>query len=132
MPWRGVTVSEQRQRFLEDYQLNYYPVTELAERFGISRKTAYPGLTARAGKWIGRFEERDVQCRSDAVLLRGRESQLVSDRSSAPSPSADRRHERRIVYRSRVPNSRARDRLGLDQTLSLILPRLSNPSADAS
>ena len=45
MPWRGVTVSEQRQRFLEDYQLNYYPVTELAERFGISRKTAYPGLT---------------------------------------------------------------------------------------
>ena len=22
MPWRGVTVSEQRQRFLEDYQLN--------------------------------------------------------------------------------------------------------------
>ena len=46
MPWRGVTVSEQRQRFLEDYQLNYYPVTELAERFGISRKTAYPGLAA--------------------------------------------------------------------------------------
>ena len=49
MPWRGVTVSEQRQRFLEDYQLNYYPVTELAERFSISRKTAY--------KWIDRFEE---------------------------------------------------------------------------
>jgi len=46
-----------RQRFLEDYQLNYYPVIELAERFGISRKTAYPGLTTRAGKWIGRFEE---------------------------------------------------------------------------
>jgi transposase InsO family protein len=42
-------VSEQRQRFLEDYQLNYYPVTELAERFSISRKTAY--------KWIDRFEE---------------------------------------------------------------------------
>jgi transposase len=34
---------------LEDYQLNYYPVTELAERFSISRKTAY--------KWIDRFEE---------------------------------------------------------------------------
>ena len=40
MPWRGVTVSEQRQRFLENYKLNYYCVTELAERFGISRKTA--------------------------------------------------------------------------------------------
>ncbi|MFV2045695.1 MAG: helix-turn-helix domain-containing protein, partial [Anaerolineales bacterium] len=48
MPWKGVTVSEQRQRFLEDYQLNYYSVTELAERFGISRKTAY--------KWVNRFK----------------------------------------------------------------------------
>ncbi len=49
MPWRGVTVSEQRQRFLEDYKLNYYTVTELAGRFGVSRKTAY--------KWIHRYEE---------------------------------------------------------------------------
>jgi transposase len=49
MPWRGVTVTEERQRFLEDYRLNYYSVSELAERFGISRKTAH--------KWIARFEE---------------------------------------------------------------------------
>ena len=49
MPWKGVTVSEQRQRFLEDYQLNYYSVTELAERFSVSRKTAY--------KWIHRYDE---------------------------------------------------------------------------
>ncbi len=49
MPWRGVTVSEQRQRFLEDYKLNYYSVTELAERFSISRKTAH--------KWINRYKE---------------------------------------------------------------------------
>jgi hypothetical protein len=34
MPWKGVTVSEQRQRFLEDYLLNFYSKTELAERFG--------------------------------------------------------------------------------------------------
>ena len=49
MPWRGVTVSEQRQRFLEDYQLNYYSITELAERFSISRTTAY--------KWINRYKQ---------------------------------------------------------------------------
>jgi transposase-like protein len=49
MPWKGVTVSEQRQRFLEDYQLNYYSMTELAERFSVSRKTAY--------KWITRYKE---------------------------------------------------------------------------
>jgi hypothetical protein len=29
MPWRGATVDEQRQRFLEDYKLNFYSVTEL-------------------------------------------------------------------------------------------------------
>ena len=60
MPWRGVTVSEQRRRFLEDYQLNYYSVTELAERFGVSRKTAYahPG---HQGKWIHRYEEYGQQ-----------------------------------------------------------------------
>jgi len=49
MPWKGVTVSEQRQRVLEDHRLNYYSITELAERFGISRRTAH--------KWIARFEQ---------------------------------------------------------------------------
>jgi transposase InsO family protein len=53
MPWKGVTVSEQRQRFLEDFKLSYYTVTELANRFGVSRKTAY--------KWIRRYEEHGRQ-----------------------------------------------------------------------
>jgi predicted DNA-binding protein YlxM (UPF0122 family) len=57
MPWKGVTVSEARQRFLEDYKLSYFSVSDLAERFSVSRKTAHPGLTARAGKWIRRFED---------------------------------------------------------------------------
>jgi transposase InsO family protein len=52
MPWEGVTVSEQKQRFIEDHQLNYYSVTELAERFSISRKTAH--------KWINRYRERGL------------------------------------------------------------------------
>ena len=49
MPWKGVTVSEQRDRFLEDFQLSCYTLTDLADRFGVSRKTAY--------KWIARFQE---------------------------------------------------------------------------
>jgi putative transposase len=49
MPWRGVTVSEQRERFLQDYELNFYSLSELAERFNISRRTAY--------KWIHRFTD---------------------------------------------------------------------------
>ncbi len=42
MPWKGVTVSEQRQKFLE--------------RFGVSRRTAHthPG---HQGKWINHFEK---------------------------------------------------------------------------
>jgi hypothetical protein len=34
-------VSEQRQRFTEDYLLNCYSVTELAERFRIAPKTTH-------------------------------------------------------------------------------------------
>jgi transposase InsO family protein len=48
MPWMGVTVMEQRIRFLEDYQKGFYSVSELAERFSISRKTA--------NKWIARYK----------------------------------------------------------------------------
>jgi putative transposase len=59
-------VTEQRQRFLEDYQLYYYSVTELAERFCISRNTAY--------KWINRFKQnghsgfRELSRRSQSCL----------------------------------------------------------------
>ena len=49
MAWKGVTVSEQRANFLRDYGLKYFSVTELAESYSISRKTAY--------KWIDRYEE---------------------------------------------------------------------------
>ncbi|MBN1428481.1 MAG: hypothetical protein JXB07_08850 [Anaerolineae bacterium] len=51
MPWEGVAVSEQKQRFNEDCLLNYSSITELAEQFNISRKTAHihPG---QQGKWI--------------------------------------------------------------------------------
>jgi transposase len=53
MPWKGVTVSEQRLRFLEDYRLKCYSISELAERFSISRKTAH--------KWLARFEEHGLE-----------------------------------------------------------------------
>jgi transposase-like protein len=42
-------VREQKQQFIEDYLADDYSVSELAERFNISRKTAY--------KWINRFSE---------------------------------------------------------------------------
>lgn len=33
MPGKGVTASEQHQHFLEDYQRNFYSITEQAARF---------------------------------------------------------------------------------------------------
>ena len=44
---------EQRENFIRDYRLGYYSVSELSERFSISRKSAY--------KWIGRYEECGMQ-----------------------------------------------------------------------
>ena len=54
MPWRGVIVSEQRQRILEDNELNYYSFTDLAERFGISRTTSnnHPGHQGKGINWF--------------------------------------------------------------------------------
>ena len=49
MAWKGVTVSEQKESFLRDYGMKYYSLTELAESYSISRKTAY--------KWIDRYKE---------------------------------------------------------------------------
>ena len=53
MPWEGATVMEQRENLIRDYRLGYYSVSELSERFSISRKTAH--------KWISRYEEYGSQ-----------------------------------------------------------------------
>ncbi len=47
MPWETVAAREQKQQFIQDYLAGYCSVSELAERFGISRKTTH--------KWIARF-----------------------------------------------------------------------------
>lgn len=49
MGWKGVTVMDQRVRFISEYLDGYFPVNELCDQFSISRKTAY--------KWIHRYEE---------------------------------------------------------------------------
>ncbi len=46
---KGVTVMDQRIRFLSDYLEGLYPFTEFCQLFGISRKTGY--------KWVGRYRD---------------------------------------------------------------------------
>lgn len=48
MPWREVTTMEERLRFVETWKVWTGTLDELADLFGISRKTAY--------KWIGRYQ----------------------------------------------------------------------------
>jgi putative transposase len=48
MPWLETAPMEQRERFIRDERLALYAMTELCERYGISRKTGY--------KWLDRFD----------------------------------------------------------------------------
>ena len=48
MPWLETTPMEQRERFIRDQQHGLYTMTELCDRYDISRKTGY--------KWLERFD----------------------------------------------------------------------------
>ncbi|MGH7753046.1 MAG: helix-turn-helix domain-containing protein, partial [Gemmatimonadales bacterium] len=49
MPWLETSPVDQRERFIDDHWRGLYPMTELCERYGISRKSGY--------KWLARFAE---------------------------------------------------------------------------
>lgn len=49
MPWKGVTIMDQRVRFISEYLEGYFSIAELCRQFNVSRKTGY--------KWIGRYED---------------------------------------------------------------------------
>jgi putative transposase len=49
MGWEGVTIMDQRVRFIGEYLRGYFPFKELCLQFGISRKTGY--------KWVDRYEQ---------------------------------------------------------------------------
>ena len=46
MSWEGVTVVDQRVRFIGEYLKGFFPFSELCVQFSISRKTGY--------KWVQR------------------------------------------------------------------------------
>lgn len=53
MTWKGVTIMDQRVRFISEYLNAYFSVAELCRQFEISRKTGY--------KWINRYKEYGVE-----------------------------------------------------------------------
>lgn len=52
MAWKGVTVMDQRIRFISEYLEGYFKIAEICRQFDISRKTGH--------KWIGRYKEYGV------------------------------------------------------------------------
>ena len=76
MPWKGVTVSEQRPRFIEDYIQNYYSISDLADLSAKFEETRLTGAvwdckpasgqedhhpwraSFRAPEWTGRLAPR--------------------------------------------------------------------------
>jgi putative transposase len=48
MAWKGVTIMDQRLRFISDYLNGQFPIAELCRQFNVSRKTGY--------KWITRYD----------------------------------------------------------------------------
>src|SRR5260221_12754728 len=49
MPWKESSPMDQRVRFIADVQRGVLSMSELCERYGVSRKTGY--------KWRARYEE---------------------------------------------------------------------------
>lgn len=49
MAWKGVTIMDQRVRFISEYLDEHFAVAELCRQFSISRKTGY--------KWLTRYEK---------------------------------------------------------------------------
>jgi putative transposase len=49
MPWQETSPMEERERFIDDYHLGLYTMTELCARCAVSRKTGY--------KWVDRYDQ---------------------------------------------------------------------------
>jgi transposase InsO family protein len=57
MPWREMSPMEQRLEFVREYETELLTMTELAEQYGISRKTGY--------KWLERYAAEGAAGLSD-------------------------------------------------------------------
>jgi len=57
MGWKGVTIMDQRVRFIAEYLKEYFPFNELCSQFNVSRKTGY--------KWVERYEQGGPEGLSD-------------------------------------------------------------------
>lgn len=111
MPWEETTPMEERARFVEEFESALYSVTELCERYGISRKTGY--------KWLNRYGvEGEVGLRDRSRAPR-----------TSPSRTADRLVEPLLALRRKHPTWGPRKLLAY---LSKRAPKEAWPSASTA
>lgn len=86
MPWQELGPMEQRLEFVRDHRSGLYLMTELAEQYGISRKTAY--------KWLARYAEASVAGLHDRSRRPHRSPQATAPEVIAALIALRRRHPR--------------------------------------
>ncbi len=52
MPWKELRPMDQKIQLIADWQTNYFNITDLSQKYGISRKAVY--------KWLYRYEEQGL------------------------------------------------------------------------
>jgi transposase InsO family protein len=75
---------EQRERFIRDWQLALYTMTELSARYAVSRKTGY--------KWLERFDEGGRQALGDRSRAPHQCPQRISEETAHLMCDARRQH----------------------------------------
>ena len=58
MPWQETEPMEQRLEFIREYETGLFTMTELAEQYGVSRKTGYKWLARYAGERVAGLSDR--------------------------------------------------------------------------
>ena len=84
MPWAETSAVQERIRFIADYDSGLYTMTELCERFGVSRQTGY--------KWIHRYREEGAAGLDDRSRAPHRCPHRMSQAAERAIVAARRRH----------------------------------------
>ena len=109
MPWTETCPMDQRVAFIADWLRDEWTMTELAARYGISRKTAY--------KWVDRYDA-DPDARvggavAGAADARARDGRGGARRGSGAAAGASARGPKKlraVLQRARRPRRRGRRR----------------------
>ena len=86
MPWRERSPVDLRVQFIGEYQAELWSMTELAEQYGISRKTAY--------KWVTRYERGGAAALLDQSRRPWTQPSATDPRLIAALLAVRRRHPR--------------------------------------